>query len=229
MPPLRSNAERSRRTRRALPDVGRALFTDSGYTHTSTGAIVRRVGVTRGAVYHHFPSKTALFATVFAEICRECLHAVQTRMETAEGETWGRFMASLGVLPDQLGRPSVQRIVYVDGPIVLGWSRAHRQSPGTQFLHAVFAQLCAEGVIRPLPLDLSTHLVRALCSQGARMTTTTRSARFQHRKTALVLKGSPGCQPVASTPRPASFPHTTGRLRPPWGKPRMGGEGCEHL
>lgn len=59
--------------------------------------------------------------------------------------------------------------------------------------------------------------------EGGRMTTTMESTRFQHRKTALVLKDRPGCQPVTSTPRPASFPHTTGRLRPPWGKPRMGG------
>ena len=55
------------------------------------------------------------------------------------------------------------------------------------------------------------------------MTVTTGSTRFQHRKTALVLKGRPGCQQIVSTPRPASFPRTTGRLRPPWGKPRMGG------
>lgn len=55
------------------------------------------------------------------------------------------------------------------------------------------------------------------------MTVTTRFTRFQHRQTSAVLKGSPGCQSIASTPRPVSFPHATGRLRPPWGKPRMEG------
>ncbi len=168
MLPPRSNAERSRRTQRALLDVGRALFTDPGYIHTSAEAIVRRVGVSRGAFYHHFPSKTALFAAVFAEVCREYIQVVQTRMEMAEGETWERFLASLDVLLDQLGRPSVQRIVYADGPIVLGWSRVRHGAPDFQFLHSVFAQLYAEGVIKPLPLDLCTHLVHALCSQAAR-------------------------------------------------------------
>ncbi len=164
----RSNVERSRRTKRALLDVGRELFADLGYAHVSMEAIVRRVGVTRGAFYYHFPGKTAFFAAVFAEVCQECIHAVQTRMETAEGETWERFMASLGVLLEQLGRPSVQRIVYADGPIVLGWARVRHGAPDFQFLHAVFAQLCAEGVIKPVPFDPCIHLVRALCSQAAR-------------------------------------------------------------
>lgn len=168
MPPPRSNAEHSRRTKRALLDMGRALFTDLGYTRVSIEAIARRAGVTRGAVYHHFPGKTALFTAVFAEVCQEYIHAVQTRMETAEGETWERFMASLGVLLEQLGRPSGQRIVYVDGPIVLGWSHARHGAPDFQFLHAVFAQLQAEGVIKPLPLDPCPHLLQALCSQAAR-------------------------------------------------------------
>lgn len=164
----RSNVERSRRTTRALLDMGRALFTDLGYARVSMEAIVRRVGVTRGAFYHHFPGKTAFFAAVFAEVCRECIHAVQTRMETAEGETWERFMVSLDVLLEQLGRPSVQRIVYADGPIVLGWARVRHEAPDFQFLHAVFVQLRSEGVLQPLPLGPCLHLVRALCSQAAR-------------------------------------------------------------
>ena len=168
MPPPRSNAVRFRRTHRALLDVGRALFTDLGYTRVSMEAVVRRVGVTRGAFYYHFPGKTALFAAVFAEVCRECIHAVQTRMETAEGETWERFMASLEVLLEQIGHPGVQRIVYADGPTVLGWARARRQSPDFQFLRAVFVQLRAEGVLQTLPLDPCVYLVRAMCFEAAR-------------------------------------------------------------
>ena len=168
MPPPRSHAARFRRTHRALLNVGRALFTDLGYPRVSMEAVARRVGVTRGAFYYHFPDKTALFTAVFEEVCRECIHAVQTRMETAEGETWERFMGSLGVLLEQVGHPGVQRIVYADGPIVLGWARARHGAPDFQFLHAVFAQLRAEGVLQPLPLDPCVYLVRAMCFEAAR-------------------------------------------------------------
>ena len=163
----RSNAERSRRTRRALLDAGRELFTDPGYARISTEAIVRRAHTTRGALFHHFPDKAGFFAAVFEEVCREYIHAVQTRMETAEGDTWERFIGSLGVLMEQLGRPSVQRIVYVDGPVVLEWSSVRHWAPDFQFLRAVFAQLRSEGFIAPLPLDLCTHLVRGMCFQAA--------------------------------------------------------------
>ena len=62
------NAERSRQTRRTLLDAGRALFADVGYARTTTGELVQRAGVTRGALYYHFRDKTALFEAVFEEV-----------------------------------------------------------------------------------------------------------------------------------------------------------------
>ena len=161
-----SNAERSRRTRRALLDVGRALFADVGYARTTTEELVRRAGVTRGALYYHFPDKTALFEAVFEEVHQECLQAMSTGMETAEGDPWERFMASLRVLIAQLGRPGVQRIV-ADGPAILGWSSTRQGPLGPQSLRAVCEQLVAEGVITPLPLDPLCRLVWTACSEAA--------------------------------------------------------------
>ena len=56
-----SNAQRSRQTRRTLLDVGWALFADMGYARTTTEELVRRTGVTRGALYYHFRDKNGLF------------------------------------------------------------------------------------------------------------------------------------------------------------------------
>ena len=49
-----SKAEQYQKTRRILLDVARELFTEHGYTHTSTEEVVRRAGVTRGALYYHY-------------------------------------------------------------------------------------------------------------------------------------------------------------------------------
>ena len=147
-----SNAERFRRTRRALLDAGRALFADMGYARTTTGALVRRADVTRGALYYHFRDKAGLFEAVFEEVYQECLQAMKTCMETAADDPWERFLESLRVLMEQLGRPGVQRIVAVEGPAVLDSSRVRHEAPGPQFLHPVFEQLVAEGVLKPLPL-----------------------------------------------------------------------------
>ena len=162
-----SKAERFRQTRRVLLDVGRALFADVGYARTTTEELVRRASVTRGALYYHFPDKTVLFRAVFEEVHYECLQAIRTGMETAEGDPWERFLASLRELIAQLKHPSVQRIVAVDGPAVLDSSHVRHGPLGPQFLRAVCEQLVAEGVLKPLPLDPLCRLVWTACFEAA--------------------------------------------------------------
>ena len=58
-------AEQSDATRGALLSAARDLFTEHGYTATSTNEIADRAGVTRGALYHHFAAKDDLFRAVF--------------------------------------------------------------------------------------------------------------------------------------------------------------------
>ena len=185
------NADRSRQTRRTLLDAGRALFANVGYARTTTGELVQRAGVTRGALYYHFQDKTAFFEAVFEEVYQESLQAMRTCMETAEGDMWDRFLESLRVLTEQLGRPGVLRIVS-DGPAILGPFRVRHETLGPQFLHTVFEQLVAEGVMKPLPLDPLCRLVWTACFEAALYTAQTETSAEGRQDMVAALMGLVG-------------------------------------
>jgi len=60
-------AEQVAQTRRALVAAGRQLFGGNGFRATSVDDLAREARVTTGALYHHFPTKTALFEAVFVQ------------------------------------------------------------------------------------------------------------------------------------------------------------------
>src|SRR5260370_30496073 len=55
-------------TRRAVLAAARSLFGRKGYAQTSVDEIADAARVTKGAVYHHFAGKEALFRVVLAEV-----------------------------------------------------------------------------------------------------------------------------------------------------------------
>jgi AcrR family transcriptional regulator len=56
--------ERGQATRAELIEVATRLFAARGYEDTSIDAVLGETSVSRGALYHHFASKEALFEAV---------------------------------------------------------------------------------------------------------------------------------------------------------------------
>ena len=162
-----TKAEQSHKTRRALLDTARAIFTTQGYAATSTGEIVHRAGVTRGALYYQFRDKSTLFEAVFDEVRGEHIQALRAAIATAEGDAWQRLMAWVPLALEGTLDPSVRRIVYLDGPVVLDWSNERRRAPAIALLREIFEPLMAEGVIDRLPLDALVRQIWALFFQAA--------------------------------------------------------------
>ena len=163
-----SKAEQSQKTRRALLDTARALFTTQGYAATATEEIVRRAGVTRGALYYQFRDKTALFEAVFDEVGQEYMAALRADIMSVEGDAWQRLMLGVERFLDRLLDPSVRRIMYIDGPAVLDWSSSERRrAPAFALLREIFEPLIDAGVIERLPLDALVRQLWALFFQAA--------------------------------------------------------------
>ena len=63
-----TQAERTEATRGRLISTARRLFAEKGFAATSTEEILSEAAVSRGALYHHFPSKTDLFQAAFEQV-----------------------------------------------------------------------------------------------------------------------------------------------------------------
>jgi AcrR family transcriptional regulator len=120
--PVSLRAEQVAQTRAALVAAGRRLFGTKGFAATSVEDIARAARVTTGALYHHFPTKAAVFEAVFEQVHAEMLVATAEASAAAES-TLEMLNAGFGVFLDWVLEPAVQRILVTDGPAVLGLAR----------------------------------------------------------------------------------------------------------
>jgi AcrR family transcriptional regulator len=125
-------AQYSASTRRSLVDVAEGLFTEHGYAATSLDAIVAGAEVTKGALYHHYSGKQALFEAVFEKVESAGAARVQSAL-TGDGDPWERAMDGLRAFLEVVRQPSYSRIVIQDGPSVLGRERFREQEERSTF------------------------------------------------------------------------------------------------
>ena len=124
----RSQAQRRAATRRALLGAARELFAADGYSGVSTEALVRRAGVTRGALYHHFADKRDLFRALVEELeeeLEEMVLGVAREAHERSGDAGEAFAAGFDAFLDACARPEFGRVLFVDGPSALGWEEWH--------------------------------------------------------------------------------------------------------
>ena len=166
--PSSLRAEQVAQTRGALVDAGRRLFGEKGFRGTSVEDLAREARVTTGALYHHFPTKTALFEAVFVQAHMELMAA---SLEAAKGAKDGLDELALGfdAFLNGVLQPDVQRILVLDGPAVLGLARYTELDE--KYAHAVIVHSLKEaagcGSIRIDDPDTATRLLLGALTRGA--------------------------------------------------------------
>ncbi|OBJ07889.1 TetR/AcrR family transcriptional regulator [Mycobacterium colombiense] len=160
---------RGDRTRRDLVDAGRALFVEKGYFETSISDLVARSGVgTRGAFYHHFKDKAELFRAVFEEVERDLtLRSLASPPQGADA--WEKLSVGMRGFLESALEPEVQRVMLIDGPVVLGWRtlRSIQESNSIALINEMVDEAIAEGIIDDHPVGELTHLLVAAVEEAA--------------------------------------------------------------
>lgn len=160
-------AEYAEQTRAAVLKAATDAFVTDGYTRTSIAQIATHARVTKGAVYHHFPDKESLFAAVMDYFNEAALTQVYEAVAQHPGAPWEAALAGLEAALDVCMDPVAARIIYIEGPVGLGWSR-WRDSEERYTRRNV--SLLLEGLVEAgiyaddLPVEAMAHLVTGMIS-----------------------------------------------------------------
>lgn len=165
-----THAARSEATRGALVRAARRLFGERGFGGAPLDEVVREAGVTKGALYHHFPSKEALFLAVFEDVEESLVERVKAE---AMGEVGARAKVRMGVRTFVIAcqDPVVQRIVLQDAPAVLGWEvwRAVDACHFSALLQEGLTKAMTEEQRRLRPVELLTQVLRGALTEAAQL------------------------------------------------------------
>ncbi|MBZ9799812.1 TetR/AcrR family transcriptional regulator [Mesorhizobium sp. ES1-4] len=164
----RSNRDRTEATRAELIAAARELFTRKSYAETGTPEIVAAAGLTRGALYHHFADKQALFAAVVeqeaAAVAREIDRASKPALSARDA-----LIAGSNAYLDAMRTPGRTRLLLLDGPAVLGRARmdAIDNRHGNRTLREGLVAAMRARSMTKLPAEALTALLAAAFDRAA--------------------------------------------------------------
>lgn len=144
-------------TRELLVGIARERFVEQGYAATAIDDIVRRAGIAKGALYHHFSGKDALFKAVYDVVLDETAEAVMAAA-LAEHDPWAAVRAGLSAFLDACLQPAFRRVVIIDSVAVLAASAWEGGMEGVELpmLRAVLTPL-VDSALPGVALDPLAH------------------------------------------------------------------------
>ncbi|MBC8101619.1 MAG: TetR/AcrR family transcriptional regulator [Cytophagales bacterium] len=161
-------AEQRTETIRRFIKAGREIFARQGYAQAATEEIVQQVGLTRGALYHHFSSKEGLFRAVLSEVQQKV--AWQVEEASSQGaDPWEQLqLGCRAFLASSLDK-EVQQIMLTDAPAVLGWEAWREMDAENSFrlLKEVLDVLVARGLIETHSTQALAHLLSGAMNEAA--------------------------------------------------------------
>lgn len=154
-------------TRAKLIAAGRQAFGTVGYAAASMDDFTAGAGLTRGALYHHFGDKKGLLQAVIQQIDAEMTLRLN-RISAAAPNRWQGFVAECVAYIEMALEPEIQRIMFRDGPAVLGDVSQWPTNNGCiAALSRSIEQLKADGVMGDIDTEAAARLINGASSHAA--------------------------------------------------------------
>jgi TetR/AcrR family transcriptional regulator, fatty acid metabolism regulator protein len=146
-------------TRDRILQAALQVFAEKGYHGTAVDDIVRASRTSKGAVYHHFPNKEALFLALVDELSARLATAVTTAIDASHGAL-GKVEAALRAgLQTFAQHRELARILLLESVSLGKAYEAKRGEVHGRFaalIQAYLDQAAAEGSIPPLDTRVAT-------------------------------------------------------------------------
>lgn len=187
----RTQEERSAATREALIGAARKLWGERGYAGVGTPEIATTAGVTRGAMYHQFADKAALFLAVVEVVEQDVMARMGAMVATSGAATPADAVrAAVDAWLEVSGDPEVRQLVLLDAPSVLGWAGfrdvAQRYSLG--MTEQLLSEAMKAGQLARQPVRALAHVLIGALDEAAMLIATADDPKKTRRETRQVLR-----------------------------------------
>src|SRR5882724_5926301 len=165
---MAKQAERRAATTEAILRAGRRLFGERGFAATTMDDIAEAARVAKGAVYHHFATKEAVFEAVFEQVSLDLVSDLD-RISRAENDPLAAMAAGTQGYFAACAKGPTGQIILRDGPAVLGWERWREIDAkhfGGKFPRALAAAMDA-GLIARQPVEPLARLLLGAVTEAA--------------------------------------------------------------
>ena len=137
------------------------LFVERDYDEVSTDEILARSGVSRGAMYHHFPAKLDLFRAVYEASEQRAIGLVADELATASDPFAALLLGARAYLRLAETDRDLRRIGLTQSRAVLGWSgwREAATGLGIGVVHALVSSAIEAGQMSRRDSETTAHVL----------------------------------------------------------------------
>ncbi|WP_432522821.1 helix-turn-helix domain-containing protein [Kineococcus sp. SYSU DK006] len=165
---MRTTKAQSEATAAAVLEAAQRLYGERGYADVALDEIARAVGVSRGALYHHFGSREGLFTAVVERVQQQVAEQVQRAAQAAGEDAFEQLVAGCRAFLLASTAQQVRQVLLVEAPAVLGWARWRELDArhARRLLHEGVQELQRDGRVRGAAAGVEAGLEAGL-SVGA--------------------------------------------------------------
>jgi AcrR family transcriptional regulator len=155
----------SQATRAAILDAATRRFAELGFSGTALEDVAADIQATRGAVYHHFTNKKALFEAVLEQLETDVVER-STAAADAAPDPWHAAFAALDSFLDDCCDPVYGKVVWQEAPLALGWHRWREceEKYAYGLIERLVGALMDSGILERQPLEPATRITFSMLS-----------------------------------------------------------------